>query len=58
MSAVGQLTIGNNDLWWLREGDGAHGDALGAVGGLGVVGAETLLGQRILSLLKAGGLLK
>jgi superfamily II DNA or RNA helicase len=24
---VGQLTVGNNELWWQAEGDGAHGDS-------------------------------
>ncbi|MCB1356683.1 MAG: DEAD/DEAH box helicase family protein [Maritimibacter sp.] len=26
MSALGTVTIAGNELWWLREGDGGHGD--------------------------------
>ena len=26
MGALGRLVIGENELWWLREGDGAHGE--------------------------------
>lgn len=26
MSALGQLTVDSNELWWLREGSGAHGE--------------------------------
>lgn len=29
MSALGRLTVDNNELWWLREGDGSHGDTPG-----------------------------
>src|SRR5262245_53018373 len=25
MSTLGQRTVDNNELWWLLEGDGAHG---------------------------------
>lgn len=29
MNVLGQLAIDGNELWWLREGDGAHGEQAG-----------------------------
>jgi len=29
MNVLGKLAIDGNELWWLREGDGAHGEQAG-----------------------------